>query len=106
MFKIQTGYYLELLTPETMELLRSPKDKKKENLSQLKIAELVLIHCNIVNKNFQQDSRFLYTFVSNKLFGQLLDISRKNFILLKIFNSEFLYIEVWFTDLKSKPLQI
>ena len=48
----------------------------------------------------------LYTFVSNKSFGQLLDISPKEFIFLKNFNSEFLYIEVWFTDKNSKALEI
>ena len=65
-----------------------------------------MIYCNIVNKNYQQDSRVLYTFVPNKSFGQLLDISPKNFIFLKTFNSEFSYIEVWFTDQNSKPLEI
>ena len=49
---------------------------------------------------------FLYTFLPNKSFGQLLDISRKYFIVLKAFNSEFSYIEVWFTDPNFKPLEI
>ena len=48
----------------------------------------------------------LYTFVPNKSFGQLLDISTKKFMFLKTFNSEFSYIEVWFTDQNSKPLEI
>ena len=48
----------------------------------------------------------MYTFVPNKLFGQLLDISPKNFLFLKTFDSEFSYIEVWFTDQNSKPLEI
>ena len=56
--------------------------------------ELILVHCNIVNNNYQQDSRVLYTFVSNKSFGQLLDTSPKKLIFLKTFNSEFSYIEV------------
>ena len=60
----------------------------------LEITEIVLMHCNIVNNNYQQDSRVLCTFVPNKSFGQLLDISTKNFISLKTFNSEFLFIEV------------
>ena len=68
------------------------KDKNGENVLHLKIAEVVLVHCNIVDKNYQQDSRMLYRFVPNKLFDQLLDISPKNFMFLKIFNSEFLYI--------------
>ena len=75
-------------------------------MSDLEITEVVLVHCNIVNNNYQQDSRVLYTFVPNKSFGQLLDISPKNFIFLKTFDSEFSYIEVWFTDQNSKQLEI
>ena len=110
-FKIKTGYCLELLFPETMKLFGSTKskitkDKNGENVPYLEITEIVLIHCNIVNNDYQQDSRVLYTFVPNKSFGQLLDISPKNFIFLKTFNSEFSYIEVWFTDQNSKPLEI
>ena len=66
----------------------------------------MLVHRNLVNINYQQNSRVLYTFVSNKLFGQLLDISPKHFIFLKTFDSEFSYIEVWFTGQNSKPLEI
>ena len=55
---------------------------------------------------YQHDSRVLYTFVPNKLFGQLLDISPKNFIFLKTFDSEFSYIEVCYTDENSNPLKI
>ena len=75
-------------------------------MSHLEITEVVLVHCNIVNNNYQQDSRVLYTFVPNKSFGQLLDISPKKFIFLKTFDSEFSYIEVWFTDQNSKQLEI
>ena len=82
------------------------KDKNCENVPNLEIIEVVLVHCNIVNKNYQHHSRVLYTFVANKSSGQLLDVSPKNVIFLKIFNSEFSYIEVWFTDQNSKPLEI
>ena len=82
------------------------KDKDGENVPQLEITEVVLIHCNIVNNYFQWNSRVLYTFVPNKSFGQLLDISPENFIFLKTFDSEFSYNEVWFTDQNSKPLEI
>ena len=75
-------------------------------MSHLEITEVVLIHCNTVNNDYQQDSRVFYTFVSNKSFGQKLDISPKKIIFLKTFNSEFLYIEVWFTDQNCKPLEI
>ena len=61
---------------------------------------------NIANNDYQPDSSVLYTFVPNKLFGQLLNISPKIFIFVKTFDSEFLYIEVWFTDQNSKPLEI
>ena len=93
-----------------MKLLGSTKSKKTkvkngENLPHLKITDVVLVNCNIVN-NYQHGSRVLYTSDPNKSFGQLLDISPKNFILLKTFNSEFLYIEVSFTDQNSKPLEI
>ena len=64
------------------------------------------MHCNIVNNDYQQDLRVLYEFVPNKLFGQLLDISPKNFIFLKTFDSELLYIELWITDQNSKAVEI
>ena len=75
-------------------------------MSHLQITEIVLVHCNIVNNDYQHDSRVLYTFIPNKSFCQLLDVSPKNFIFLKSFDSEFLYIEVWFTDQNSKPIEI
>ena len=75
-------------------------------MPHLKITGMVLVHCNIVNTDYQQDSRFLYRFVPKNSFGQLIDSSPKKFIFLKPFNSEFSYIEVWFTDQNGKPLQI
>ena len=82
------------------------KDKNGENLPHLEITEVVLVHCNMVNNDYQQDSRVLYTFVPNKSFGSLLDISPSNHIFLKTFNSEYNEIIVWFTDQNSKPLEI
>ena len=75
-------------------------------MPHLKITEVVLLDCNIVNNDYQQDSRLLYTFLPNKSFGQLLDILPRNFLFLKTFDSEFSYSEVWFTDENSKPLEI
>ena len=75
-------------------------------MPHLENTEVVIVHCNIVNNDYQQDSRVLYTFVPNKWFGQLLDILPNYFIFLKTFNPEFLYIEVWFIDQNSKPLEI
>ena len=102
-FKIKSGYYVELLTLVTMKLLGSTKskitkDKKGENVPYLEINEVVLIHCNVVNNSYQQNSRVLSTFASNKSFGQLLHISPENVIFLKTFDLEFLYIEVSYTE--------
>ena len=72
----------------------------------LEITEVILVHCNIVNNDYQQDSRVLYTFVPNKSFGSLLEISPTNYIFLKTFNSEYNENEVWFTDQNSQPLEI
>ena len=82
------------------------KDKNGENVPHLEITEVVLVHCNIVNNDYQQDSRVLYTFVPNKYFGGLLDIFPSNHIFLKTFNSEYDEIVIWFTDQNSKPLEI
>ena len=82
-FKIKSGYYLELLTSETMKLLGSTKDKNGENVPHLEIVELVLVHCSLVNNDYQQDSRILYTFVPNKTFGSLLEISPTNQVFFK-----------------------
>ena len=74
-------------------------------MPHLEVIELVLVHCNIINDNYQRDSRILYTFIPNKPFGSLLEISPTNNIFLKTFNSEFQEIKVWFTDQTSKPLE-
>ena len=110
-FKIKTGYYLELLIPETTKLLGSSKNKitkvkNGENVPHLEITELVLVQCNIVNNGYQQDSRVLYAFVPNKPFGNLLEIAPTNFILLKTFNSQFQTMKIWFTDQNNQPLEI
>ena len=82
------------------------KDKVGENVPHLETTEVVLVNRNIVNNDYQQDSKVLYIFVPNKSFGSLLDISPKNHIFLKTFNSEFQTIEVWFNDQNSQPLDI
>ena len=108
-FKFKNGCSLELLTPETMKLLGSTenkiiRDKNGENVPHLEITEVV--RCKIVNNDYQQDSRVLYTFIPNKLFDSLLEISLANHVFLKTFNSEFQTIEVWFTDQNSQPLKM
>ena len=82
------------------------KDKNSKNVPHLEITEVVLVHFNIVNNDYQQDSRVLYTFVPNKPFGSLLEISPKSHIFLKTFNSQYDEIKVWFTDQNSQPLEI
>ena len=89
--------------PGTTELLGKNESKITEDLE---IMEVILIYCNIANNDYQQYSRVLYTFIHQKSFGQLLDLSLKSFIFLKTFNSEFSYVEIWFTDPNSKSLEI
>ena len=94
-----------------MKLLGSTKNKitkheHGENVSHLEITEVVLVHCNIVNNDYQQDARVLYTFVPNNPFVSLLEISPENHIFLKTFNSEYDEIKVWFTDQNSQPLEV
>ena len=110
-FKIKDGYSLEFLTPETMKLLGSTKSKistneNGENVPRLEITEVVLLHCNIANNDYQQDSRILYTFVPNKSFGSLSEISPTNHIFSITFNLEYNEIEVCFTGQNSRPLDI
>ena len=69
------------------------------------INEVVLVHCNVVQQDYQQDSGVLYTIISNELFGQLWDTSPQNIIFLKTFDSEILYIEVRCIDWNSNPLE-
>ena len=82
------------------------KDKNGENVPHLEITEVVLVRCNIVNNDYQQDSRVVYTFIPNKSFGSLSEISATNHIFLKTFNSEYDKIKVWFSDQNSQPLEI
>ena len=86
-----------------MKLIRSTRSKiatneNGGNVPYSKITEVVLVHCNIVNNNYQQNSTILYAFVSNESFGWLLLLLPKNVELLKTFDSEFSYSEVWVTD--------
>ena len=75
-------------------------------MSHLEITEVVLVQCNIVNNDYQQNSRVSYTFVPNKPFGSLLEISLTNHIFLKTFISEYNEIIIWFTDQNSQQLEI
>ena len=110
-FKIKTGYKLELLSKETMQLLGSSKkdmDKNKDGeiVPRLETVEVVLVHCNLVNNNYQQASKVLFTFVPNKQFGQLITITPHSLTMLKTTNVEFSFIEIWFTHQNNRPLEI
>ena len=111
MFEIKTGYKLELLSKETMKLLGSTKDtidayKNSENVPKLENVEVVSVHCNLVNNNYQQALGVLFTFVPNKQYGQLISISHNSLIFLKTMNTEFSEIEIWFTDQNNNSLEI
>ena len=95
----ETGYKLELLSSETMKLLgRTKKDvdqnKDGADVPKLESVEVVLVHCNQVNNNYQQKSKVLFTFVPNKQFGQLTIISPQSFTMLGTTNTELTFIEV------------
>ena len=110
-FKIKTGYKLELLTPETMKLLGSikkgvDKDEDGENVPKLESVEVFLVHCNLVKNDYQHTSKVLFTFVPNKQFGQLINISPHSLTMMNTVNTEFSFVEVWFTDQTSKALEI
>ena len=110
-FKIKARYKLESLFPETMKLLGSTrkdvdKDEDGKDVTKLESVEVVLVHCNLVNNNYQQASKALFTFVPNKQFGNLINISPHSLTMLGTTNSEFSFIEVWFTDQNSEPLKI
>ena len=110
-FKIKNGYKLELLTPETMKLLGSTKnvvdkDENSENVPKLESVEVVLVHCNLVKNDYQRASKVLLSFVQNKQFGQLLNISPHVSTMINTANTEFSSVEIWFTDQSSKALEI
>ena len=73
---------------------------------KLESVEVFLVHCNLVNKNYQQTSKVLFTFVPSKQFGQLISVAPHSLTMLSTANKEFPFIEVWFTDQNSQPLEI
>ena len=110
-FKIKTGYKLELLTPETMKLFGSTKkdvdaDKSSEHVPKFESVEVVLVHCNLVKNDYHHSSKVLFSFVPNKQFGQLIHISPYTLTMMNTVNTEFSFVEVWFTDQVSKAFEI
>ena len=109
--KIKTGYKLELLTPKIMRLRGSTKkdvdkDNDGENVPTLESVEVALVHCNLVKNDYQHTSKVLFTFVPNKQFRQLINISPHSLRMMNTVNTEFSSVEVWFTDQASKALEI
>ena len=100
-----------MLSPETMKLLGSTKkdvdqDKDGEDVPKLESVEVVLVHCNLVNNNYQQASKVFFAFVPNKQFGQLINIAPHSLTMLNTTSTEFSSIEVWFTGQNSEPIEI
>ena len=77
------------------------QDIDGEDAPEVESVEVVSVHCNLVNNNYQQASTVSFTFVQNKQFGQLINISPHSLIMLNTTNTELSFIEVWFTDQKT-----
>ena len=110
-FKIKTDYKLELSTPETMKLLGSTKkdadsDENSENVPKLESVEVFLVHCNLVKNASQHTSKELFSFVPNKQFEELINISPHSLAIMNTVNTYFSFVEVWFTDQATKALEI
>ena len=94
-----------------MRLLGSTKkdvdsDTNSENVPKLESVEIVLIHSNIVRNDYQHISKVLFSFVPNKQFGQLINISPHSLTMMNTVNTEFSFVQVWFTDQTSKAIEI
>ena len=110
-FKIKDGYKLELQTPETMKLFRRRKkliDKtnNREKVPNLEVVEVVLVQCNLVDNQHQQNSEGLYTFMPNKSYAYLLNVEPSNLMFLKTYNTDFDEIIVTLADQNGRPLEM
>ena len=99
-FKIKSGYKLELLSKEAMKLLGSSTDtidgdKNSKLVPKLESVDLALVHCNLVNNSYQQVPKVFFTFVPNKKYGQLITVSPETLIILETVNTEVSFIEIW-----------
>ena len=81
-------------------------DKNGENVLKLESVKVVLVHCNLVKNDYQNSSKVLFSFVPNKQFGQLINISPNTLTMMNTIKTEFSFVEVWFTDQISKALEI
>ena len=82
------------------------KDKNEENVPKLDFVEVILVHRNLVKNDYQHSSKVLFSFLPNKQFGQLINISPNTLTMMNTVNTEFSFVEVWFTDQASKALEI
>ena len=82
------------------------EDKGEEDVPKIESVEVVLVHWNLVNNNYQQASKVLFTFVPNKQFGQLINIASCSLTMLSTTNTKFSFLEVCFTDQNSEPIEI
>ena len=103
-FKIKTGYKLELLGSTKKKDVDS--DKTSGDVPKLESVEVVLVHCNLVKNNYQHSSKVLFSFVPNKQFGQLINILPNTLTMMNTIKTEFSFVEVWITDQISKALEI
>ena len=99
------------MTPETIELLGSTKrdvdkDKDEEYVAKLESVKVVLVHCNLVKNDYQHTSKVLFTLVPNKQLGQLINILPNSLTIMNTVNTEFTFVEVWFTYQAIKALEI
>ena len=100
-----------MVNPETMKFLGSTKkdidsDKNSQNVPKLESVEVVLVYCNLVKNDYQHTSKVLFSFAPNKQFGQLIKISPHSLTMMSTVNTEFPFVEVWFTDQVSKELEL
>ena len=110
-FRIKTGFKLELLTPETKKLLGGTKkdvdkDNNGDNVPKLEYVEVVLVHFNLVKNDYQHTAKVLFTFVPKKQFGQLINILPHSLTMMNTGNTGLSFVEIWFKDQASKTLEI
>ena len=94
-----------------MKLLGSSKEdvdsyNNSENVPKLESVEVVLVHCNLAKNDYQHLSKVLFSFIPNKQFGQLINVSPNILTMINTANTEFSFIEVWFTNQASKVPEI
>ena len=81
------------------------KDKNGENVPKLESVEVVLVHCSLVKNDYQHTLKVLFTFVAKKQFGQLIDTAPHSLRMLNTTQTEFSFVEVWFTDQNCAPFK-